>query len=202
MEKIGYFITHPDVVVSQDVPVTRWPLSGLGRARMAKCLEQPWLGEITSIYCSTEQKAVDGAQILATHLSLPVVQVPELGENDRSSTGFLAQSEFERVASEFFANPESSVRGWERAIDAQRRIVAAVERLFEGDTNAGSVAIVSHGAVGTLLYCSLAGEKIDRKWDQAPTGGGNYFRFSLAPRVVYSCWKPIDEGTASSARAD
>ena len=105
---------------------------------------------------------MDGARILATHLSLPFLQVPERSEN-RSSTGFLAQSEFERVASEFFAKPESSVRGWERAIDAQHRIVTAVERLFEGETNPGSVAIVSHGAVGTLLYCALAGEKIDRK---------------------------------------
>ena len=173
--------------------MTQWPLSELGRARMNKCLGQPWLSEITSIYCSTEQKSVDGAWILAKHLSLPFVQVPELGENNRSSTGFLAQSEFERMASEFFAKPESSVRGWERAIDAQHRIVAAVERLFEAETSPGSVAIVSHGAVGTLLYCALVGEKIDRKWDQAPNGGGNYFRFSLAPRGAYSWWKPIDE---------
>ena len=193
MEKVGYFITHPNVIVSKDVPVTQWPLSELGRARMTKCLEQPWVSEIRSIYCSTERKSADGARILAAHLSLSFVQVPELGENDRTSTGFLAPSEFERVASEFFANPMASVRGWERAIDAQRRIVAAVERLFEGEANPGSVAIVSHGAVGTLLYCALACEKIDRKWDQAPNGGGNYFRFSLAPRAAYSWWRPIDE---------
>jgi len=29
-----YFITHPNVVVSRDVPVPRWPLSELGRERM------------------------------------------------------------------------------------------------------------------------------------------------------------------------
>jgi len=51
---------------------------------------------------------------------------------------------------------------------------------------------VSHGAVGTLLYCHLAGEPIARRWDQPPNGGGNYFRFTLAPRAVHSWWQPID----------
>jgi broad specificity phosphatase PhoE len=129
MANVAYFITHPNVVISKDVPVTRWPLSELGRARMITGLKQPWIVKITSIYSSTEQKSVDAAQILATHLSLPFTQVPDLGENDRSSTGFLPPDEFELVANEFFGKPEISVRGWERAIDAQRRIVAAVKRL-------------------------------------------------------------------------
>ena len=116
MEKVGYFIARPNVIVSKDVPVTQWPLSELGRARMTKCLEQPRVSEIRSIYCSTERKSADGARILAAHLSLSFVQVPELGENDRTSTGFLAPSEFERVASEFFANPMASVRGWYRRL--------------------------------------------------------------------------------------
>jgi broad specificity phosphatase PhoE len=193
MSRLAYFITHPDVAIRDDVPVTQWPLSALGRARMIECLKQPWIAEVTSIYSSTEQKSVDAAQILAKHLSLPFVQVVELGENDRSSTGFLPPKEFELVANEFFEKPGVSVRGWERAIDAQKRVVAAVERLLSNDDNPGAAAIVSHGAVGTLLYCALAGERIDRKWDQPSTGGGNYFRFSLAPRSAHYCWKPIDE---------
>jgi broad specificity phosphatase PhoE len=88
----------------------------------------------------------------------------ELGENDRSATGFLPPEEFERVADQFFANPETSIRGWERAIDAQTRIVRAVERI----ESKGPTAIVSHGAVGTLLYCHLAGKPIDRRWQLLP----------------------------------
>jgi len=105
MSPVAYFITHPNVVINRDTPVTQWPLSELGRARMHKCLNQPWLTEVTSIYSSTEQKSVDGAQILAEHLSLPFVQVAELGENDRSSTGFLSPSEFELVTNEFGGHP-------------------------------------------------------------------------------------------------
>ena len=192
-QSAAYFITHPNVAISEDVPVTRWPLSELGRARMLKCLGLPWVSKITSIYSSTEQKAVDCANILAEHLSLPFVQVRKLGENDRSSTGFLPPDEFELMANEFFANPKLSIRGWERAVDAQQRVASAVEQILENHHAPGIVAIVSHGAVGTLLYCALTGREIDRKWDQPSNGGGNYFGFSLNPREVYSWWRPIDE---------
>jgi len=184
-----YFITHPNVVVSRDLPVPRWPLSELGRQRMRAGLCQPWVKDIQAIYCSAEQKAIDGAEILASHLSLPLQQIEELGENDRSATGFLPPDEFERVADQFFASPQTPVRGWERAIDAQARIVRAVERIPPSD---GPIAIVSHGAVGTLLYCHLAGEPIARRWDQPPNGGGNFYSFSLLPRQAHSWWKPID----------
>jgi broad specificity phosphatase PhoE len=188
-----YFITHPNVVVSRNVPVPRWPLSELGKRRMHAGLQQPWIRELTSIYCSTEQKAIDGASILAEHLSLGFEQIAELGENDRSATGFLPPDEFERVADQFFDAAAVSVRGWERAIDAQSRIVRAVERIAEEDKSDGSIAIVSHGAVGTLLYCHLAGKPIARRWDQPANGGGNFYRFSVSPRKVHFWWQPIDE---------
>ena len=155
-------------------------------------LHQPWIREVTSIYCSTEQKAIDGAEILATHLGLEVEKVDALGENDRSATGFLPPEEFERVADEFFGAPEKSVRGWERAVDAQARIVDAVRKIFETDKTAGAIAIVSHGAVGTLLYCYLAGKPIARRWDQPPNGGGNFYPFTLTPRAVHAWWRAID----------
>ena len=50
---------------------------------------------------------------------------PGIGENDRSATGFLPREEFWATADLFFAHPTESIRGWERAIDAQARIVAA-----------------------------------------------------------------------------
>jgi len=190
--KTLYFITHPNVVISRDVPVPRWPLSELGKKRMRAGLAQPWIREVTAIYCSTEQKAIDGAEILAQHLGLGFAETPELGENDRSATGFLPPDEFERVADEFFGSPDKSVRGWERAVVAQSRIVGAVNTLAAKDQTSGAIAIVSHGAVGTLLYCHLAGEPIDRRRDQPPNGGGNYYGFTLSPRAVHSWWRAID----------
>lgn len=193
MTRFIYFITHPNVVISREVPVRMWPLSTLGRHRMKRSLRQRWIPSITSIYCSTEQKAIDGAAILAEHLSLSYTEIHELGENDRSSTGFLPPNEFESVADEFFAHPNASVRGWERAVDAQTRISCVVKSLVAQDRTPGAIAIVSHGAVGTLLYCALSGIAIDRRHDQPANGGGNYFSFSLLPPVVRSWWLPIDQ---------
>ena len=189
-----YFITHPNVVVSHDVPVPRWPLSELGKKRMRAGLAQPWLRDVTAVYCSTEQKAIDGAEILAQHRSLDFSRIEDLGENDRSATGFLPPDEFERVADEFFRFPDRSVRGWERAIDAQARVVRAVEEIAAKDKTSGAIAIVSHGAVGTLLYFHLAGEPIARRRDQPPNGGGNYYRFTLSPRAAHGWWRAIDGG--------
>jgi broad specificity phosphatase PhoE len=195
MTRLIYFITHPHVVISRDVPIREWPLSELGMHRMRLGLRQPWTASITSIYCSTEQKAIDGATILGEHLSLECTKVQALGENDRSSTGFLPLEDFECVADEFFAKPQVCVRGWERAVDAQDRITSAVERIVATDQTSGAIAIVSHGAVGTLLYCKLTSQAISRRYDQPQNSGGNYFWFSLLPTEVYSSWRPLDHAT-------
>ncbi len=192
MARDFYFITHPNVVISADVPVPRWPLSARGRERMSAALSLPWLKDLSAIYCSAEQKAVDGAYIVARHLGLSFIQREDLGENDRSSSGFLPPPEFELLADAFFAQPTESVQGWESAVDAQRRIVRAVTWVAENDASHGAVAIISHGAVGTLLYCHLAHQAISRRWDQPANGGGNFFRFSMSPPQAYSHWHAID----------
>ena len=154
-----HFITHPDVVIDPAVPVPDWPLSERGRARMAAALGAPWVSGIRAIHCSTEQKAIDGAAMLAGHLGLPFATHADLGENDRSATGYLPRAEFEATADLFFAHPCESIRGWERAVDAQARTVAAVDRLLAVPP-AGDLAIVAHGGVGALLLCALLGEPI------------------------------------------
>jgi broad specificity phosphatase PhoE len=161
---------------------------------MTRALTRPWVAGIREIWCSTERKARDGADILAGYLKLPVNELAELGENDRSATGFLPPDEFEAVANEFFANPSKSARGWETAVDAQRRIIAAVDRVLAAQTNReGDIAIVAHGGVGTLLLCRLSGVAIDRRYDQPPNNGGNYFSFDIRTRHPRHGWRPIDE---------
>lgn len=194
MLRTVHFITHPDVLIDPQVPVTQWPLSPRGRERMQRALFQPWMRGVRAVWCSTEQKAQDGARIVADHLGLPWSELAELGENDRSATGYLPKDEFEAVADEFFARPRQSVRGWERAVDAQRRIVATAEHVIEASaTCGGDVAIVSHGGVGTLLLCHLRGDGISRRHDQPRNGGGNCFAFDAPTRRVLHGWQPIDD---------
>ncbi|MFO1029050.1 MAG: histidine phosphatase family protein [Acetobacteraceae bacterium] len=193
MPQLVTFITHPDVAIDPAVPVPDWKLSPRGRARMTAALAQPWIPAIRSIWCSTERKAIDAAEILARHLSLPLQQHPALGENDRSATGYLPKAEFEAVADAFFAHPTQSIRGWERAIDAQQRIVTAVQQVLRAAGNCGGdIAIVAHGGVGTLLLCHLLGQPIDRAHDQPPGNGGNYFMFEATARSVMHGWRGID----------
>ncbi len=187
-----HFITHPEVVIDPEVPVPDWPLSAVGVRRMRLAAERPWLAEVRSIFTSTERKAMDAAGVLAGKLGISPVAIGDLGENDRSATGYLPRTEFEAVADEFFAQPEVSVRGWERAADAQRRIVRAVERAISLVSVEGDVAIVSHGGVGALLFCYLKGVPISRDADQ-PGGGGNIYSFCKASRQLLSGWRRIEE---------
>jgi broad specificity phosphatase PhoE len=160
--------------------------------RMMTALEHQWASGVRAIYCSTEQKAIDGAAIMSEALGVPYVAVPEFGENDRSATGYLRGAEFASVVSEFFGRPEESVRGWERAVDAQRRIVAATTAVLRHKPVDGDVAIVAHGGVGTLLLCHLSGTPISQDGDQPPTNGGNYFAFDLMTLRLIHGWRSID----------
>ena len=112
-------------------------------------------------------------------------------ENDRSATGFLVSKEFEAVVDEFFAQPLTSIRGWERAIDAQLRIVREVECVLARN-EPGDVLFVGHGAVGTLLLCHYSGFAIDRSHGQ-PDGGGHFFAFTKEGRHVLHTWRRFED---------
>jgi broad specificity phosphatase PhoE len=182
-----FVITHPEVEVQPEVPVPQWGLSGAGRARLACLLAQPWVAGLTRVVASTERKAVETAEALAAARQLPVVLDEELGENDRSSTGYLPAAEFEALADRFFASPDESVHGWETARRAQRRIVAAVARAVAGAD--GDTAVVAHGGVGTLLLCHLLGVPIDRRHDQP--GQGSWFAFDPETEQVAHGWRRL-----------
>ncbi len=157
----------PLVCIDATVPVPQWGLSDVGRTRAEAFARARLLDEVTSIWCSTETKARETAALIAGETGITILERWDLGENDRSATGFLLPYEFEAVADEFFARPEVSVRGWERAVDAQGRIVTAVTELLADErSGAGDVLVVAHGAVGTLLLCHLLGRPITRQLDQ------------------------------------
>ena len=141
---------------------------------------------------------MDGGRNLAGHLALPITVIEELGENDRSPTGYLPQKEFEALVDEFFARPQERVHGWERAADAQRRIVSAIDQLLAPSPTEGDIAIIAHGGVGALLLCHQMGVPISGAQGQKDGGGGNVFSFDPTNRSLLSGWRRIEE--AFSAR--
>jgi broad specificity phosphatase PhoE len=187
----GLYLTHPQVEIDPQIPVPEWSISSQGRARIEAILDRHWLRGLKRIIASEERKAVETARLIAGSRGLSCEIFPSMGENDRSSTGFLEPSAFERAADAFFARPAESWNGWERAVDAQKRIVAAVECALEGHDRAAEVLFVGHGAVGTLLKCHLARRPISRAEDQ-PAGGGNIYAFSLAGPALLCNWTPME----------
>ncbi len=185
------YLTHPQVQIDPDVPVPQWGLSPVGRARTEAVAQAGWLAHTTQIISSGERKAIETAEIIARRLGTTIEIREAMHENDRSATGFLKPAEFEDVADQFFAQPHLSIRGWERAADAQARIVREAEAVLACN-RPGDVLFVGHGAVGTLLFCHYAGHAIDRVHDQ-PAGGGHVFAFARDGGRVLHGWCRMEE---------
>jgi broad specificity phosphatase PhoE len=185
------YLTHPQVEIDPAVPVPSWGLSALGRARTETLAHTGCLSGTTQIISSGERKAIETAEIIAGKLNVAVEVREAMHENDRSATGFLPPKEFEAVANQFFAKPLVGVKGWERATDAQLRIVREVEHVLARN-RAGDVLFVGHGAVGTLLFCHYAGFAIDRAYDQ-PGGGGHCFAVIEDRRRVLHSWRRMED---------
>jgi len=190
------YVTHPQVVQDPNVPVPRWGLSPKGRERAERFANHKLACAVRRIISSNETKALELAQALATVSGVRIESGDNFGENDRSSTGFVRPERFEELADAFFAHPELSTEGWERAIDAQARVVAAFEAALAGHDTSVPVFFTGHGAVGTLLKCHLGNRAIARSEDQrrlGDPGGGNVFVVRLADRMLRSDWMAMEQ---------
>lgn len=186
------YLTHPQVLIDPTKEIHSWSLNNVGAARVAALAGQYGaLYATKKVFSSAETKAIETARPLAMALGASLEIRPRMHENDRSATGFLPADEFESVADEFFINPSKSVRGWETANDAQKRIVDEVEACL-GESIEGDVLFVGHGGVGTLLFCALSGQKIDRRHDRGPGGGGCWFQFDIWERRPLRGWQPME----------
>lgn len=185
-----YYVSHPNVVVDPHVPIPQWDLSPHGHQRLDALLAQAWVRSIQKIFCSNEQKAKTTARRLAQLLGLQEIVLEALGEIDRSATGYLQGAELEQVVEAFYAHPEQSSRGWERAMDAQQRVLHALDHVLDASHGSRAIAIIGHGTVGTLLLDSLKGIRISRS--DAPPGQGYYYAFDGDTGKLLHSWKPID----------
>lgn len=190
----AYYITHPQVNIDPNIDVPKWGLSDIGKQRVASLVEKLSLYETKNrkfaIVSSDEVKAIETAKPVADFFKCELIIDPLMGENDRSATGFLKPDKFEQVADKFFANPDDNILGWESARDAQKRIVDRFSAHLANNEDL-KIIFVGHGAVGTLLYCHLAGKTINRKYDQS--GGGNFYKIDRATSSALTHWQPIED---------
>ncbi len=191
MERI-YFTTHPEVVVDPNTPVPDWHLSDTGIKRAQEMLKQDWVSGIQKVFSSREQKAVDLGNVVSAHLDIPLETLQDLGEIDRSSTGYVGGQEFWNIVDEFFTTPNESARGWEKAIDVQNRTVNVVKKIIKDNPNK-NIFIASHGGTGVLLNWYIKGVGIPKSGYELGRGGGYYFIFDPNKWKMIQDWRPIDE---------
>lgn len=190
------YLTHPQVRMDPAVPVPLWGLSDEGRQRAEAFAARRIVPAGTFVFSSRETKALELAEMVAAQAGSPVLADHQMGENDRSATGFLPPALFEETADRFFAAPEESVDGWEKAADAQRRIVDTVLSALKSVPPDTAVIFCGHGAVGTLLKCHLGVRKIARSEDQSRhghRGGGNAFLFDVTGTALHSEWMAMED---------
>lgn len=193
------FLSHPEVVIDPAIPVPLWSLSDVGTARtraLARRLPRP-----AAIWTSPEAKAIETAGLVAAPHGLGIAVDHGLAELDRSSTGYVPHDRHGAIADACFAAPEASAEGWERAIDAQARILAAFRRIV-GAGQDGLVILVGHGGTGTLLWCALAALAIARVHDQ-PCGGCAWAvgRPGFSPVFAWTPFERAADALGAAARA-
>ncbi len=191
MSQIARYLSHPQVAIDPNTPVPNWSLNDIGRKRVDMLARSSALLGTRHVISSGETKAIETASPLAKALGCNLVVREAMHENDRSATGFLPPEEFERVADQFFARPQDSVRGWETAVAAQTRIVKEVRECLKHCAE-GDVLFVGHGGVGTLLLCSLYDVPISRTLDQGLGGGGCYFEFDPQLDRPLTGWQALE----------
>lgn len=190
------YVTHPQVRMDPNVPVPLWGLSEQGRQRAESFAQSGAVPRGAMVFSSRERKALELADLVARQAGTLVLSDHLMGENDRSATGFLPPSLFEEHADRFFAHPHDSIGGWERAIDAQSRIVNTVRTAMASVPPDMAAIFCGHGAVGTLLKCHVAGRAISRVEDQGRTGGtggGNCFVFDIATGRLGCEWTALED---------
>ncbi len=119
------YITHPAVEIKPAIPVEQWPISDVGRKQVSHLVKLLRWDQVDAIYSSQENKALVTAEAIFSkwhHLiHLPAKSgFPELGEINRTSTGFLAKDDYLEAMKFFYEKPNQSYKGWETADHVRR----------------------------------------------------------------------------------
>jgi broad specificity phosphatase PhoE len=148
-----FLIRHAQVQLDLNVSAERWELNTAGRAMAERLAALPLFANLHMVWTSPEPKAQATARPLAERHQAQLVIQPDLRELQRGPTNLPDRAAYESAVREAFEQPESSVGGWERAADAQRRIAGCVTALAA--TPSQPCAVVSHGLVLALLVAQL-----------------------------------------------
>lgn len=147
---------HAAPAIQRDVPASQWQLSAAGRVGAERLADALAAYDPALIVTSTEPKARETGEIVASRLDRPVEVADGLHEHARREAGWLGPAEFQRAVAALFAAPDRLVFGEETASQARERFARAVHDVLERHA-AGNLVIVAHGTVISLFVASRAG---------------------------------------------
>ena len=155
-------VKHSMPEIERDKPASAWKLGEVGRRRSELLAAR--LSEFSPevIWSSSEPKAIETAQIVASEFSVPVEIADGLEEHHRDNVPFLSKEVFEEAVERFFRCPDRLVLGTETAEQASNRFAAAIEKVI--DAGQADSIVVTHGTVMTLYVASLAGVQTMAFW--------------------------------------
>ena len=169
--------------MSRDVPVPRWPLSELGKKRMPG-LRQPCgaRGQVDLLQHRAEGDRRRNHPF-PEHPGVPFVEVPELARTTVRPPAFYRRTNSSASRTSSSPRADRLVRAGNAPWMHRSRSSSAIERIAE--KTEAVIAIVAHGAVGTLLYCHLAGRRSRGAGTSRRTAAAITFasRYRRAPRI-------------------
>lgn len=186
-------VKHSLPEIAPTPPASQWGLSEAGRLRCKTLADRLAAHRPDVIVASTEPKAMETAQIIASLLGKPLTMVQELREHDRGTVGFLAAERFEAAIARFFESPQSLVLGRETADQAHQRFARAIEAIivrYPTDT----VAVVTHGTVIALFVARATGLDPFPFWKRLDTPA--FVVLSLPDRRVLTVVESLDAASA------
>ena len=144
----------PEIVST--LPASQWGLSEAGRLNCRALADSLAAYHPDVVVASSEPKAAETGEIVASTLGRPLATIEELHEHDRDNVGFLSGEHFEAAIARFFENPQSLVLGRETADQAHQRFAAAIEAIVTRYPTE-TVAVVTHGTVIALFVARATG---------------------------------------------
>ena len=164
MTKYLILVKHSIPQIEIELPANAWRLSEEGLLRAHRLAEHLQSLAPEVIVSSSEPKAKETADVLASRLQLEMKSDPLLREHDRSNVPYLSHEAFQGSVRAFFQNPDELVFGQETANQAHARFYRAVHAVLNEHKNK-TVVIVTHGTVISLFVSRLTGSSDLELWN-------------------------------------
>ncbi len=191
----GLYITHPQVRIDPAVPVPKWGLSEIGAgARRKAAVER--LGTATARGSSPATRRrrsrrrkslplppASTVEIVAWHARKRPLRRPASCRRRNSRRRPTGSSPI----------PTESFRGWERAIDAQARIVSAVERVLSAHERDAPDRLRRPWRRRNAAQVPPGGAPDRRATATSPAAAAISTAFGLADRRLSCDWTPIED---------